>query len=112
MFVVMDTFNFPERAPMLCTDDDGETLVFDTHDEADAYGKETCQSFQVVPIGVPEVHIAVRDGVVTGALATIPMSVNVADFDEPVNMTPAEEAAFEALEKVWDELQEKLVAVY
>lgn len=50
MFVVMDTFNFPQRAPMLCTDNDGETLVFDTEAEADAYGEEYCQLCQTIEV--------------------------------------------------------------
>lgn len=61
MFVVMDTFNFPLHAPKLCTDDDGDTLVFDAFSEAEAFGKENCQSYQVVPVGKTVVSVLVEN---------------------------------------------------
>lgn len=111
MFVVMDTFNFPQRAPMLCTDDNGDTLVFDLYDEAEAFGKENCQSYQVVPVGEPEVHILIDGGLVDTVRANVKVSVRVYDFDEPSFMTKSDKAEFAQLRKEWAEVEENSIVV-
>lgn len=112
MFVVMDTFNFPQRAPLLCTDDNGETQVFESFDAADAFGKEICQSFQVVPVGVPEVYIAVRGGLVQGVRANCRVGVEVYDFDLSQSPDDTELAAMGEREKTWEELSQNSLPVY
>jgi hypothetical protein len=52
MYLVLDTFNAPLNTPMLCTNEDGETLVFDDYKEADEFGKENCQKYQVIKLEV------------------------------------------------------------
>jgi hypothetical protein len=50
MYLVLDTFNAPMNPPMLCTNEDGDTLMFDTYEEADAFGAENCQQYQVIKV--------------------------------------------------------------
>lgn len=109
MFVVMDTFNFPLHAPQLCTDDDGDTRVFDAHQEADDFGKEYCQSYQVVPVGKPAVYIAVEGGLVQEAMGNTAVEVRVFDFDRPSFMDEADEKEFAEKEAEWAELEKTSV---
>jgi len=109
MFVVMDTFNAPLHAPQLCTDDDGDTRVFDTHQEADEFGKEYCQSYQVVPVGNPAVYIAVEGGQVTEVIGNTVVAVEVFDFDRPSFETEADKEHFAEKEAEWDELKKTSV---
>ncbi len=102
----MDTFNFPERNPMLCTDDDGETLVFDGYDAADKFGKEACQSYQVVLVGQPAVYIAVDGGQVTSILGNTVVATQVFDFDRPSFETEADKKHFAEIEAEWEKLVE------
>ena len=43
MYVLLDTFEL-----CLVTDEEGEIMIFDSHDEADEYGNENLQMHQVV----------------------------------------------------------------
>jgi len=47
-YVVLDTFN--SDYPIVATDQNGETLFFETEEEAYKYGEKNCQSFQVIRI--------------------------------------------------------------
>jgi hypothetical protein len=50
MYLVLDTFAAPMNPPALCTneDEDGDTLMFGTYEEADAFCVENCQEYQVI----------------------------------------------------------------
>lgn len=50
MYLVLDTFNAPVHSPMICVNEDGETLTFSTYEEADAFGQENCQEYQVIKV--------------------------------------------------------------
>lgn len=104
MYVVMDTFNFPERAPMLCTDDDGETLVFENYDQAKDFGSENCQDHEVVMVGRPAVYIAVEGGQVREVLGNTLVAVEVMDFDRPSFETDADRKHFAEKEAEWQSL--------
>jgi hypothetical protein len=105
MYIVLDTFNAPMRAPMLCTDKNGETLVFDTYDEAKDFGNKTCQDHEVIIVGRPAVYIAVEGGQVREVLGNTPVSVEVMDFDRPIYETDADRKHFAEKEAEWETLK-------
>jgi hypothetical protein len=37
---------------MLCTDEEGETLMFRNYKEAEEYGEENCQEYQIIKLQV------------------------------------------------------------
>jgi hypothetical protein len=47
MYLVLDTFAAPMNPPALCTNED-EDGMFGTYEEADAFGVENCQEYQVI----------------------------------------------------------------
>lgn len=111
MFVVMDTFNFPLHVPQLCTDEDGDTRVFGTYQEAHEFGKEYCQSYQVVLVGDPEVYIAVEYGRVQGILGNTVVKARVFDFDCPPFMREVYEQDFIKKEVEWEILRKNSIPI-
>lgn len=49
MFIVIEKHGGPEYA-IICTNEDGENLIFDTNEEAEKHAKEECQDGVIVEI--------------------------------------------------------------